>query len=221
MLLSRLDLGLCRAVLGVTKSRMDNQWWLIDSWLLLKLTEKLAGDFSQQRRSLLHYITPLIWLGSARVLARLMFIQHLLSLPFVQRKEVTFRWLQQFRAGTRPVPASQLVLGSPGSASCMHGFLPEGLQMGSLTPYFLSWWLKEESLNPVNVLLDGWKKGRFREVMVGQKGETKCWREEVGEGEIFYVKKHCLFILRQILYPSHRITAYAWSPGKWTGSLLC
>ena len=84
-----------------------------------------------------------------------MFIQHLLSLPFVQRKEFAFRWLQQLRAGTRPVPASQLVLGLPGSASCMHGFLPEELQMRSLTPYFLSWWLKEESLNAINLLLEG------------------------------------------------------------------
>jgi len=66
-----------------------------------------------------------------------MFIQHVLSLPFIQRKEVTFRQLQQQRAGTQPVLASQLVLGPPSSASCMHGFLPAELQTGSLTPYFL------------------------------------------------------------------------------------
>ena len=84
-------------------------------------------------RGRVYYITPLIWLGSAlQALAWLMFIQHLLSLPFVQRKEFAFRWLQQLRAGTWPVPASQLVLGLSGSASCMHGFLPEELQMRSL-----------------------------------------------------------------------------------------
>lgn len=54
-------------------------------------------------------------------------MQHLVSLPFVQRKEVAFRWLQQLCVGTWLVPACQLVLGLPSSASCMHVFLPEEL----------------------------------------------------------------------------------------------
>lgn len=70
------------------------------------------------------------------------------------------------------------------------------------------------SLNTINLLLEGWKKGQIqRGHGTAEKEETKCWREEAGEGEIFYVKRHHLFFLGQIVYPNHRITAYAWSSG--------
>lgn len=74
-------------------------------------------------RGRVYYITPLIWLGSAPQ-DRAWFIQDFLSLQFFQRKEITFRQLQQLHAGTGLVPASQKeVLGLPGSASCTRGFL--------------------------------------------------------------------------------------------------
>lgn len=131
------------------------------------------------------YITPVIRVVSAaQVLAHLMFTQHILSLSVVQRKEVAFRWLQQLHTGTQLVPVSKLVLGQPRSASCIHGFLPEELQTGSPTPYFLLWWLEEESLNAINLLLEGLKKGRFRQVMVGQKKR----KQSVGEKRLEKVK---------------------------------
>lgn len=46
------------------------------------------------------------------------------SFPSIfQRKEVTFRQLQQLHAGTGLVSASPMALGLPGSASCTRGFL--------------------------------------------------------------------------------------------------